>query len=178
MLGSQPYSVSSPRGVCALTGRALQAGEPCVSILVEHEDDRLERLDIAAEAWDAGDRLPDARRVVGFWRTVIPDKDRPRQQLVGDDEVLDLFEQLGEATDPKQLAFRSLLCLILIRRRLLVWEGATPSVGGQPGVIRVRRRGEKDAPPIEVIDPGLDDESIESALQQLSAVMNLDPSVS
>jgi hypothetical protein len=176
MLGSQPYSVSSARGVCALTGRAFKSGEPCVSVLVEHEDDRLERLDIAAEAWDAGDRPPRSHRVVGIWRTVIPDKERPRQQLVGDDEVLDLFDQLGEATDPKQLVFRSLLCLILIRRRLLTWEGATPPAGGRPGVIRVRRRGEKDAPPSEVIDPGLDDESIESAFQQLSVVMNLETS--
>lgn len=176
MTAPQTYSVSTPRGVCAVTGLAIEPGQPCVSMLVERPgDEALDRLDVALDAWDAGGRPAHAGRVVGVWRTVMPDKDRPRQQLIGDDDVLDLFEQLAEADEPDRLAFRYLLCLILIRKRLLAWEGATRPTPVTPGLILVRRRGEKDAPPIEVIDPGLDDDSIEAATQQLSAVMNLDP---
>jgi hypothetical protein len=169
------YTVSTPRGVCAVTGEAIAPGSPCVSLLVEHGDDeRLDRIDVSQDAWQAGRRPAFRGRVVGQWRTVMPEKDRPRRQLIGDDEVLDLFEQLGESEDPKQVAFRYLLCLILIRKKLLVWEEAEPAGPGRPGLIRVRRRRDKDGPLTEVIDPAMDDEAIESATLQLSAVMNLD----
>ncbi|USN98575.1 MAG: hypothetical protein H6810_10425 [Phycisphaeraceae bacterium] len=175
MAGPQPYSVSSPRGVCAVTGNPISAGEPCVSLLVEHEgDEGLDRLDVALDAWDSGRRPEHAGATIATWHTVIPEKDKPRQQLIGDGEVLDLFEQLAEAEDPRQLAFRYLLALILIRKRQLAWEGATPAARGVPGSISVRRRGEKDAPPMEVVDPGLDDDAIDAATEQIAMVMNLD----
>ena len=44
----------------------------------------------------------------------------------------------------------------------------------EAGVVLVRRRRDKEGPVTEVIDPGLNDESIEAATAQLSAVMNLD----
>ncbi len=172
MAGPQ-YSIASPRGVCAVTGEPIHPGERCVSMLVEHAtDDALDRLDVSIAAWDAG-RRPD-RAPLAIWHTVMPEKDKPRRVLVGDDEVIDLFEQLGETDDPKQQAFRYLLALILIRKRKLIWDRAIPPAGGEPGRLLVRRRGEKEAPPIEVVDPGLDDEAIESATEQIAAVMNLD----
>lgn len=175
MAGPQSYSVSSPRGVCAVTGEPIDPGDRCVSLLVESAtDDGLDRLDIAHAAWDAGRRPEHPGATIAVWHTVMPGTDKPRKQLIGDGEVLDLFEQLGEADDVRQLAFRYLLALILIRKRQLVWEGTTPAVAGRRGIVRVRRRGEKDAAPIEVIDPGLDDDAIEAATEQIAMVMNLD----
>ncbi len=172
MAGPQ-YTIASPRGVCAVTGETIHPGERCVSMLVEHAtDDGLDRLDISIAAWDAG-RRPD-RNPLAIWHTVMPEKDKPRRVLIGDGEVLDLFEQLGETEDPKQQAFRYLLALILIRKRKLIWERAVPASADGPGVLLVRVRGEKEAPPIEVVDPGLDDEAIEAATEQIAAVMNLD----
>ena len=172
MAGPQ-YSIASPRGVCAVTGEPIRPGERCVSMLVENtDDDTLDRIDLSIAAWDAG-RGPD-RAPLAIWHTVMPEKDKPRRVLIGDDEVIDLFEQLGETDDPKQQAFRYLLALILIRKRRLIWERAVPKTGDAPGLLLVRRRGEKEAPPIEVVDPGLDDEAIESATEQIAAVMNLD----
>lgn len=185
MAGSDSYSVSTPTGVCAVSGEAIPVGEACMSVLAEPpEADGLVRLDVAIDAWDRGDRPSFPGPVVGVWRTVIPEKDAPRRQLVGEEEVIDLFEQLGEPSETgegetaqsrsRQIAFRYLLCLILIRKRKLVWVDAVPATEDGPGMIRVHRPKEKDGDPIEVIDPGMDDDAIRDATRQLSMVMNLD----
>lgn len=180
MAGSDSYSVSTPSGVCAVSGETIPVGEACMSVLAEPpEADGLARLDIAIEAWERGDRPDFPGPVVGVWRTVIPAIDAPRRQLVGEEEVIDLFEQLGEPSETgqpaaRQIAFRYLLCLILIRKRKLVWVDAVPATEDGPGMIRVHRPKEKDGDPIEVIDPGMDDDAIRDATRQLSMVMNLD----
>ena len=176
MSASSSYTVASPKPTCAVTGDPIENGAPCVSLLFESEGgDSLERLDVSVLAWDRGDRPESARPPVAHWRTTMREREAPKRALVGDDEVLDLFDQLVDAVDGDQLAFRYLLCLILIRKKLLVWEGAKPATKDEAGVITVRRRRDKEGPFTQVIDPGLDDEAIESATKQLSAVMNLDP---
>ena len=178
------YSVTAPTPVCAATGEPIEPGAPCVSLLYEVGEDALIRQDVASDAWDAGSRPAppepneserDATpRLVAQWRTTMREKDAPKKMLIGDGEVIDLFEQLGESDNADQLAFRYLLCLILIRKKQLVWEGARPATAGEPGVVLVRRRGDKEGPVTEVTDPGLNDESIEAATAQLGAVMNVD----
>jgi len=179
MAGPEPYSVSTPSGVCAVTGETIPVGDPCVSILAEKPEDdaiTLVRLDVALDAWRAGRRPETPGPVVGVWRTVVPEKDAPRRHLVSEDEVLDLFEHLGETDNPapRQIAFRYLLALILIRKRKLVWVDATPAQGGEPGSIRVRRPRDKESEPMVVADPGMDADAIVAATEQLSMVMNLD----
>jgi hypothetical protein len=51
-----------------------------------------------------------------------------------DEELLDLFESLEDANEPKKQAFRFLLALLLVRKRLLKYEGQ------RPGLMLVRRR--------------------------------------
>ena len=179
---SASYSVTAPNPVCAATGEPIEPGAPCFSLLYEVGEDALLRQDVAADAWDRGQRPappPPAEdgsppRLVAQWRTTMREKDAPRKVLIGDDEVLDLFDQLEDADGDHQLAFRYLLCLILIRKKQLVWEGARPATADEAGVVLVRRRRDKEGPVTEVIDPGPNDESIEAATAQLSAVMNLD----
>jgi hypothetical protein len=64
-----------------------------------------------------------------------------------------------------------LLTLVLIRRKLLRYEGA------RDGAIHVRHKpsGAAPEPPlISVADPGLDEAAITQAMQQLGEVMALD----
>lgn len=175
MSAPSSYSVNSPTPTCAVTGEPIAPGDPCVSMLFETEDgETLRRLDVSIPAWDKGDRPTSEGPLVAYWRTTMREKDAPQKALIGDDEVIDLFDQLEDADGDDQLAFRYLLCLILIRKKMLVWESAKPATKDARGVITVRRRKDKEGPLTEVIDPGLDDDSIESATGQLSAVMNLE----
>lgn len=140
------------------------------------EQEDLARLDFAEDAWNEGARPKPPLALFGFWRSVVGDENKAQKQLLDDDELLDLFEQLEETEEPRRLAFRFVLALALVRRRLLSYEGGTPAAPkrGVQGTMVVRRRGTPDAPTIEIIDPGMDDEAVEAAVEQIGQIMNVD----
>lgn len=171
--GSQDYPIGKGTGVCSATGRRLEVGERFVASLVESEEsEELLRVDFSGEAWDEGAR---PRRLFGFWRGVIPAADAKKHVLIDDDAILDLFDQLATATDARRVAFRFVLALILVRKRLLVCESTRAPKGGEPGVMLVRRKGDPrppEGPALgEVIDPGMTDEAVDEVIQQFEAVM-------
>lgn len=177
------YEVSRPSGLCAASGRVIAIGEPFVAALIERAaDGALERVDYAPEAWAAGARPEPQTRLIGTWRAIMRPAEGPRRALIDDGELLDLFEQLGQAGAPRQLAFRYILALILIRKRLLRHVGTrrpSPSPGqgsdqaGEVMLVQLAKAagGGPDDPSIEVIDPGLDDQTIADATEQLGEIM-------
>lgn len=201
-LGSTGYQIGGSTRRCAATGRELAVGERVMTALVERimpDGERVaERLDFAEDAWDGGARptAGDAKAVVlvGAWRSTVPEPNAKRRQLLSDDELLDLFEQLatgqddapesetpGDTSDDpaaRRSVFRYLLCLILMRKKLIVCDAMTPAdpARGVLGRLTVRRRGKAHAEdePWTVTDPGLGEEAIASAAVELSEVLDLD----
>jgi len=171
------YQIAQPTRQCAATGRELLPGERYIATLVETpESEDLARIDFSIEAWKQGKRPKPPLALFGFWQSTIEDPTKPVRQLLDDEELLDLFDQLEETTDERRVAFRFVLALALIRKRLLVYEGGTPADPKRniEGSMLVRRRSEKEATPIEVKDPGMDDAAIEAATDQIGQIMNLD----
>lgn len=165
------YSVHRCTGVCAASGRAFAPGEPHVAVLAESPEHGLVRLDFAVDAWEGGARPGAPLRVFGFWRGVFQPHEQAKKQLMGDDELLELFDTLSGASDAKQVRFRYVLALLLIRRRLLRVVGQRR---GSDGVtLQVLRRGESagETTPTPVVDPGLDDVAIAEAVEQLTALV-------
>lgn len=162
------YSLARCTGQCAATGRALAHGEACFAVLVERDDaPGLERVDYSVKAWEEGARPAPPARVFATWRaTFQPNESGKVKPLLSDEELLDLFQELGEASEPKRLAFRYVLALMLVRRKVLT------AVGSGRGIIRVRPKGAPvEMEPIEVRDPGLDDGLVADAIEQLSKVV-------
>jgi len=179
MSASQPgFEVARPTGVCAATGETIRAGERFVATLVERtdEDHRLERLDFALGAWERGSRPQRPLALVASWKTVMPERDAPKRLLIGNESLLDFFEQLAEATEPRRLALRFILALILIRKRLLRLEGSKGSsmLVRPKGVDLPPERGGEGPPLILVEDPGLDEQTIAEVTEELGAILNLD----
>lgn len=164
------YSVSRSSGVCAATGRTMQPGESIIAVLVEREGQTaLERLDFSTDAWETGARPQPPFRPIAKWRTTHQTGDHKTRQLLSDDELLDLFDGLAEAQDNKALAFRYILALLLVRKRLL----RCLDMRGQ--VMRVLPKGVPlDQPALEVRDPGLDDQMIADAMEQLARIIPSD----
>lgn len=176
--GQANFEVARPTGVCAATGEPIRPGDRFIATLVEHaeEDQRLERMDFSLRAWQGGARPQRPLALVGHWKTVMPERDAPKRLLIGDEALLDFFEQLAEATEPKRRALRFILALILIRKRLLRLEG---SKGGTmllrpKGVELPPERGGEGPPLLEVEDPGLDEHAIAEVTEELGAILNLD----
>ena len=131
------YDIQRPTGECAASGRVLEPGETTFAVLVDPpEEERvallaaegkpaekakdangelpLIRIDIAAEAWDAGFRPP---HLFGYWRTIVPEPNEKKKLLVGNAAIQELMLSLADAEEDRQLAFRYVLALIL----LLYW---------------------------------------------------------
>lgn len=182
------YSIGSSTRRCAATDRELVTGEPYVAVLAQQADsDDFERFDFAAEAWDSGARPPRSSVVLGFWRGSVPDPSAKRRMLVDDQSLLELFERSAEAIEPadlgegaqpsegdhvakekQRLAFRFVLALILLRKRLLVQDDSR----GSTMLVRVRtNKNVPLAPRVEVVDPGLDDATLIAVTEKLGAVI-------
>lgn len=168
------YEVARATGVCAATGRPIAVGEQYIaSLWLEHDTEKMVRSDFSTEAWIEGARPPGP--LYGHWRATLPAPNTRKRALIGDDELLDLFMQLAEATEPKRQAFRYLLALILVRKRLLRVEGS-PRRGKL--VVRLRPVGDQPGEVVEVVDPGMDEAMVAEATEQLSVVLATDEPVS
>ena len=173
---SSSYPISRSTGRCASTGREFSVGEAIVAALVEVEGrEDLQRLDYSVAAWAEGARPGAGAKLFASWRATHQPADTKKKLLLGDDELLDLFEQLAASDQPRQRAFRYVLALLLVRRRILVYEGQQSSSEGP--VMRVREKrlaAETPAPIVDVPDPGLDDETTAAVIEQLGEVIGAD----
>jgi hypothetical protein len=177
------FSLGRPTRVCHATGRALRDGEPYLAVLLNAAGDDPSgpptRVDFSLEGWAslADHRQIDGAEVLAFWRATRPGADpRPNAPLLDDDALTDLFEQTGEpleavpGQDPSSAAHRAALrfvvCLLMLRRRLLVLE----SIRGNTMLVRPRGTPRPpDGPPLqEVVDPGLDEGTIAEVLAELT----------
>lgn len=170
-LNESSYDIATPTGVCAATGAVIEPGDRYVAVLFEVPgDERLQRLDFGTDAWEGGSaqlELAPPRRVFGSWRAVMPAPDAARRRLIDDDGLVDLFEQSAESTGERAgAAFRYVLALILVRKRLLKMEGTR----GRTILVRWPKQ-EAQAPPIEVDDPGMDEATVAEVIGQLGVVI-------
>ena len=169
---SNPWEIGRPADVCAATGQPIRPGDEFVAALVEKDDGVLDRLDYRVDAWAEVER---PAHLFAFWQTVRSSPDARRQPLLDASTISDLFEQLADATEPRRLAFRYVLALILIRKRVLEHLGQRPASGDRPSVMLVRFRGvDKEAPPIEVTDPAMDNQTIIALSEQIQTIMAMD----
>ena len=171
MIGSSaPYDIVRREEVCAATGRVLEPGERHIAALVETPDDQaLVRVLYSLGAWESGARPEPPAGLFGYWARVAGEGSKPAGPVISQDELFDLFEQLAEADQPRRIGFRYLLALMLMRKRRLVFEGAVP---GDPKRLRLKAR--PGGAIYEVIDPGMDEEAIARATEELGRVIRVE----
>ncbi len=189
------YQVQRATGKCAITGRELEPGEPYMATLIEVDPESVERteaesadksnddasaandlgmrrLDICMEAWNHNPPPP-PDGIFCYWKTVVPEPTEKRRLFVDDAVLLNLFRRLEDDEQPKRQAFRFVLGLILMRKRLLKYEGSE-RVKGDDGTDvdwwLVKAKGEED--PIRVLNPRLGDDEVQQVTEQLSEVLD------
>lgn len=140
-----------------------------------------ERLDYCEECWQAGKRPAAPQEMFSFWKTSVPAPTQKKKLFVDDSVLMDLFTRLEEKEAPQDIRFRFVLALILMRKRLLKYEGSenlplpagpegTGEGGGTQEVWTMTPRGE-NATAARVINPQLTPEQISEVSQQLTQVL-------
>jgi hypothetical protein len=176
------YPLPKSGGRCAVTDRPFEVGETFIAALVDEQgpnaSSKLVRVDVCAKAWEQGKRP--AGELYGFWKATFAQEKPAKQALLDDDQLLDMFDATpafepsitGEAAnvDPKQVRFRYLLTLLLVRRKLLRVIATKLTRDGT--VLHVLRKGEQAGTPATlVLDPKLDELAIAEALDQFGSVL-------
>ena len=96
-------------------------------------------------------------------------KSEEKKKLFVDDQVLcDLFERLAEVTEPAKVNFRFVLGLILMRKRLIVYETTRHDGGKDVWVVRLKGKDQR----LDLTDPKLNEQEMTEVSQQLGQILN------
>lgn len=197
-LQSQPYEIDRPTGVCAMSGRTLEPGDDYIATLTE-EGEALTRLDIALDAWEAGQR---PEQMFSYWKATVPEPNTKRKMFVDDAVLMNLLDRLADAEQPQRIAFRFVLMLILMRKKLLRYDrtdrrelnaagGESSTSDEAQAATQARAATEEwwvltpkldpskgplgkwnDQVQFEVLDPRLTDEQVKEVTDQLGEILN------
>jgi hypothetical protein len=141
------------------------------------------RVDFCVKCWGEGKRPGDGGEpmtMFSFWKTTVPTPQHKKKLLVDDSVLVDVFQRMEGKNEPQEVRFRFVLALILMRKRLLKYEGmeetkhetqSTKHETGSkaPEVWRMVPRGSETM--VHVINPHLTEEQIAEVSQQLSAIL-------
>ena len=161
--GAGGYEVAKPLGRCSVTEKPIAVGEKFMATLRETLTG-FERVDVSLEAWQGFDR----KDVVGFWQATMPALEQKKKLFVDDEVLCDLFERLKETTEPSKLNFRFVLGLILMRKKMLVYDESRVEDGKDIWVLHFKSREEK----LDLLNPKLDEAQVAEVSQQLGQILN------
>jgi hypothetical protein len=157
------YDVGRPGTACSKCGAALPPGTRLMAVLRESEIG-FERVDVCTNCWPGIDR----RELVAFWQTTVPHPEAKKKIFVDDDVLCDLFVRLQDAAEQAKLNFRFVLGLILMRKRLVIYQSSRNENGTDVWVVKLKGREE----PVEMIDPKLTEQQVGDVSRQLGDILS------
>jgi len=161
--GQGGYDVPRPAGHCAVTGRKIEPGEKLFAAIRETPEG-IERVDVSPEAWEGFDR----GGVLAFWQTVMPAHEQKKKVFVDDEVLCTLFERLADASEPVKVNFRFVLGLILMRKRIVIYETTRREEGRDVWVVRLKGREDR----LDLVDPKLTEAQVAEVSQQLGDILH------
>ena len=157
------YEVARPRGQCVVCQTQIPAGQPLMAALKETPTG-FERLDVCLVDWPNFDKSD----LIGFWKTTMPLVEQKKKLFVDDEVLGQLFERLADTTEPAKLNFRFVLGLILMRKRLIIYENTRNDEGRE--IWQVRFKGKEEM--MDLLNPKLDESQIQDVSNQLGQILN------
>ena len=157
------YDMSRPGGTCSVSGNPIEPGMRFFAALRDTPTG-LQRVDVLPDHWDAIDKAD----MLAFWQTTMPRPEQKKKLFVDDAILTELFERLGDATEEPKLNFRFVLGLILMRKRILSYEGSRNEDGKEIWAMKLRGRDE----PLGLLNPHLGEEQVADVSRQLTEILN------
>jgi hypothetical protein len=161
---AQQWEVESASGQCSNSGKSLAEGEEFYAVLFD-EGETFRRVDFSLDAWSGP---PDGAYC--FFKTRVPVKEKKKRLLVDNELLVNFFARLADETELVRLQFRFVLALILMRKRLLKYDGTRKEGEIETWrMILVSDKSEHD-----VVNPRLTDDQIDGVSEQLTAILHGD----
>ena len=123
-----------------------------------------ERTDTMLECWPQVDRA----LLLAFWQSAVPVHEARKKVFVDDAVLCELFERLKDTAEEPKLNFRFVLGLILMRKRMLVYESSR--IEADKDIWTVRLRGKDDR--LDLLNPRLNEQQVADVSQQLGEILN------
>lgn len=129
----------------------------------------MKRVDISLESWKQGHR-PD--RLFSYWRSTVPQPNEKKKLFVDDEVLTDLLLRLGNQNQSEKLAFRFVLSLVLMRKKLLCYEGCEKRLddaGQEQQWWQMKFKGTDQT--VDILNPQIGDDQIQQVTEQLSQIL-------
>jgi hypothetical protein len=157
------YEVARAGGKCVACQKIIEPGQKLMAALRETPAG-FERLDVCLECWPTFDR----KELLGFWQTILPVHEQKKKLFVDDQVLCELFERLADTTEQSKLNFRFVLGLILMRKRMLVYETTRFEDAREIWSVRFKGKDQK----LDLLNPKLTEAQVGEVSQQLSEILN------
>lgn len=162
---AREYNISKSDSLCRSCGKPLEPGSELVAT-VREVGEELRREDFCPDCWSARASQEDPG-LLGLWHGRVPAPTEKRKLLVDDELLVNLLQRLEQADTPAKVNFRFVLALILMRKKLLVYDRTEPTQDRETWVMHLRG----DDRCVKVINPRLDDDKIAEVSEQLGQIM-------
>jgi len=161
----QKHGLDVPRalGKCAVCGRSIEAGEKLFAA-VRETPAGIERVDVGPECWDNFPR----HDLLAYWHTSMRKIEEKKKVFVDDEVLCTLFERLGDASEPVKVHFRFVLGLILMRKRLVIYESTRRDSEQDIWIVHMKGKDQQ----LELTDPKLNEQQVAEVSGQLSQILN------
>ncbi|MSR44175.1 MAG: hypothetical protein EXS15_02305 [Phycisphaerales bacterium] len=161
-------------GVCAQSQEPIAPKQAFIAALADWVDDdgrsTLRRFDYSINTWENGSR-PD--RLVCFWRSSAPMPGEKRHAFVDDETLLEMLQRMESETDARRCAFRWILALVLLRRKVLKLDGIVHEGERESWAFRPRGSDPASAP-IRIANPGVREDEVRELADQLGEIIRTD----
>jgi hypothetical protein len=161
---AKAYDIAKASGRCRGCDKELVAGEEFQAALFDAEEG-FRRDDFCLACWEQ--RRGQLGGAFSIWRGRVSEPQQPVRQYVDDQVLVEFFDRLAEENEPAKVNFRFVLALMLMRKKLLVYDGSARDAAGQDVWTMHFKNAEK---PVPVIHPQLDDEQIAQVTGQLGSI--------
>jgi hypothetical protein len=148
---------------------AKSAAKSAAAAAPEEPEDQFARQDYCAACWaQAAERTGTSPSLFGVWRSRVPEAREKRKTFVDDELLVNFFERLEGSDEPAKVQFRFVLALILMRKRVLVYDRMDRPADGQE-VWTMHLKGSESH--CQVVDPHLEEDRITEVSQQLGSIL-------
>ncbi|MDP6046796.1 MAG: hypothetical protein QGH94_05760 [Phycisphaerae bacterium] len=168
---AKDYNIRKTSGQCSECETQLDPGTEFTATVSEGPEELI-RNDYCDQCCESLTEETNAA-VLCKWRTVVPHPEEKKKLLVSDDLLVNLFERLAESTEESKINFRYVLALVLMRKKLLIYDRMGANDEGQE-VWSMHFKGTDASQEQLVIDPKLTEDQIAEVSNSLGEIMEGD----